>query len=787
MAASCLRGGAFLSFSPEDLRVESALVTEVTAEEGLTGYQAASEASMEETVILSTDSFSLAPGAYRVRISYQSQVNYQEGASIAAGMSYLNLDSASHQSAFDFSPLLLRDGTNVMEQTVQIHSLRKLEDLELSVSFYGLGEVTVYSIEVEEITANRMVRLLGALLLFVLADGIVTCLFFSDHFKKKKELCILTLICLAGVLPFCTGQAIYGHDTTFHVQRIAWLAQELANGNCFPAIYSGALNGFGYAAPLFYCPLFLYVPAILYNCGCSLTFVYNFYLGGMTAATCLITYYCALNICKKSSSALLAAALYTFSAVRLTNVFTRAAFGELTAQTFLPLVVLGFYRIYSAPKGEKITVKQYWPIIAGLTGVVASHALTTVMSAMMILVACLVLVKKTLEPRRFLALARAALLTFCTSAAILVPMLDSLQMDLETGQTVEKIQSHGTYLLQLFNVIVNNYQGDSMERTASGDLSLSIGFSLTLGLVFFLIYLVRRSSQVHGDSQIQGKLQAQGGAQVHGDSQAQHHSQAESNLQTTDERQRAGLMCACWGLAAFSIFLSSIYMFYDFLDFLPQPLYSVLTIYQFPWRWLVFAVLFGTFGTATVCEREELTALFQGVPAVLLIAAALVMNTGQIYADQLRSSEMGTFANDVYAYFNEIGEGEYLLNGSDLSGAYYSELKYDEETLTVGDYRYEDNSWKLLAENTSGEDAVVDIPVFHYDNYAAFDADTGEVIEITTGENNRIRLMVAAGYSGTIVVKYVVPLLWRLAIAWSMGTDLLLIGYAVLRRMKTVS
>ncbi len=291
MAVTGLQGGVSLSFSPEELRAESSLVNEVSDGENLTGYQAASAESLEETVILATDSFSLAPGAYRIRIRYKSQVNYQEGASIATGMSYLNLDSEKHQSAFEFSPLLLRDGTDVVEQSVQITSPGELNDLKLSVSFYGLGEVTVYSIEIEEIVINRAVRLLGLFLFFILADGIVYGLFFSDRFEKKKELGILTLICLAGILPFCTDQAIYGHDTTFHVQRIAWLAEELANGNYFPAVYSGALNGFGYAAPLFYCPLFLYVPAILYNCGCSLTFVYNFYLGGMTVGTCLITYY----------------------------------------------------------------------------------------------------------------------------------------------------------------------------------------------------------------------------------------------------------------------------------------------------------------------------------------------------------------------------------------------------------------------------------------------------------------------------------------------------------------
>ncbi|MCD8379345.1 MAG: hypothetical protein LUC95_03250 [Lachnospiraceae bacterium] len=744
----CFRSGTHYVFTEDDFLVKSGLVSLVSDEEGVSGYGAVSDEALQETVLFTSESFSLAPGAYRVSIAYHSQVNYLEGASISSGLSYLNLVSEGDESAFDFEPLLLRDGTDAVEQTVQIHALRDIEDLYFTVSFYGLGEVTVYAIEVEEVTTYRVVCLLGAMLLFATIDGIGYLLLWSDQSERKKEVVGLLLICLAGVLPFCADFVFHGHDTTFHVQRIVWLAKELSNGNLFPAIYSSALNGYGYAAPLFYCPLFLYLPALLYNCGCPMTFVYNLYLSGMTVLTCLIMYYSAFGIFKKRNPALLASALYTLSAVRLTNIFTRAAFGELTAQTFLPLAVLGFYRIYAAPKGEKIRLRQYWPLVVGLTGVIASHVLTTVMTGMVILAVCLMLAKRTLERPKFSALLKAALLTFGTAAAILVPMLISLRMDLKTNQTADQIQEHGTYLLQVLQVIVNNYQGDSAAGSASGDMSLSIGFPLTLGLVIFLVCMVKRS------------------------------------MQEKDDDCDTGFMTACWGLTVLFILLSGIGMFYDYLCFLPDLLYRVLTIYQFPWRWLVFAVLFASFGTAAVSEQKEALNLFGTVPAAFLIYAALILNTGQIYADQLTSSQLEKLVNQEYAYFNEIGNGEYLLSGTDLSEVYYRELNYDETVLSAGDYRYEENSWRLEVKNLTDEAAAVDIPLFCYDNFTTYDMESGEQIVLSTGENNRVRLAIPAGYSGTVVVKYQLPLLWKMAVVVSVATDLALAGYLFFYKRK---
>lgn len=377
LLANCFRARCDRAYGCGDLYMDSDVVQVAVSEDGTEYYLADLDDNITETTILHTDYFSLWPGAYRAIIDYTSQVNYEEESNYQNGNGYFYLTTVDDSIYTRFDTLFLRNGTTSLEQTIRVTSPWKLSGLQMSVSYYGLGELAVSSLEVREIPAFRYLLFFTAILLFVIFDLVAYVLLLDRNFHYEKEVGILTLVCLAAILPFIADYAYAGHDIDFHLQRILFLAEELRNGNYFPAILSQALNGYGYAVPLHYGQIFLYIPAFLYNCGVSLRVAYNIYICLLSIATCLVMYYCALKIFKKTSTALLASALYTLSAVRLSNIFTRAALGEFTAQTFYPLIFLGFYNIYTAPKNEKITIRKYWPIIVerGMTPIIASHNL----------------------------------------------------------------------------------------------------------------------------------------------------------------------------------------------------------------------------------------------------------------------------------------------------------------------------------------------------------------------------------------------------------------------------
>lgn len=160
------------------------------------------------------------------------------------------------------------------------------------------------------------------------------------------------------------------------------------------------VNGYGYATPLFYSQLFLYIPALIYCLGAPLQVSYQIYAILINAASCLICFYCIKELFRNKRFALFGAILYTLSAYRLADVYTRASVGEYTAMAFLPLVLYGFARVYMTEE-KKITWHDYMPIVIGLTGIIRCHILTCELTALCILLFCLLTIKKHFSHKDF--------------------------------------------------------------------------------------------------------------------------------------------------------------------------------------------------------------------------------------------------------------------------------------------------------------------------------------------------------------------------------------------------
>ena len=80
--------------------------------------------------------------------------------------------------------------------------------------------------------------------------------------------------------------------------------------------------------------------------------------------------------------------------------------GEYTAITFLPLVLVGLYNIYTT---EKPHFAQWAPMAFGMAALVQCHLLSCELIALLLVVFCLLRLRDTLRPARLLAWAKAAL------------------------------------------------------------------------------------------------------------------------------------------------------------------------------------------------------------------------------------------------------------------------------------------------------------------------------------------------------------------------------------------
>jgi len=80
---------------------------------------------------------------------------------------------------------------------------------------------------------------------------------------NKKIIFIIFILSLLSIIPlFYSDTIVFGHDTLFHLNRVAGVLENIKIGKIIP-VYFKYLNGLGYANGLFYPDFFLYIPALL--------------------------------------------------------------------------------------------------------------------------------------------------------------------------------------------------------------------------------------------------------------------------------------------------------------------------------------------------------------------------------------------------------------------------------------------------------------------------------------------------------------------------------------------
>ena len=145
----------------------------------------------------------------------------------------------------------------------------------------------------------------------------------------KKTLSFILIFLLTAIFcwSFCNDNIYVGDDLTFHLNRIAGLANAFEERQILPKIYPYANYGFGYATPLFYCDVFLYPFAILYHFGMPAVICFKLMIFVYTLIGDLIVFYCANLVFKNKRISIIAVILYLFANYHMQNVYLRSALG----------------------------------------------------------------------------------------------------------------------------------------------------------------------------------------------------------------------------------------------------------------------------------------------------------------------------------------------------------------------------------------------------------------------------------------------------------------------------
>lgn len=693
---------------------------------------------------------SLKPGDYQVTVHYaadtdrnQIRVYSNENAGLSGDTAYT---LPADKTEFSF-PVYLN---------------RKTSDFEVQTVYFGEGTLQVSSLDIESMGVigedspyAALIKCVFLLVFFVLLD--VLLLYLSQKKSHIFYLAVLLFFTFVLSAPLYTKQLISGHDIMFHLGRIYGIRDELLNGNFYVKLQPNWIRDYGYLVGVFYGDVFLYIPAILSILGLSVMDAYKAFMVLMTLGTAVVTYFCIHDISKDKKIGLLGSILYTAGTYRLLDLYLRHSVGETLAMLFFPLILCGMNRIY-----RKENNRYGWVFLStGLFGLIHSHILSCEMAGIFLLIFFIINIKDTLRKGVLKQLLLSFGVTVLASLSFLVPFLECYVTGnfnvMNAARNSFSLEDRGitvTQLLELFVPAAGSNQ--DIAQGIAGEMPLTIGFALVCGIFIAIVSLFAAKQDQTAETEAVEEKEAE-----------------EVQKRKPDNgfgRKKVLLMYIAF--AVLGIFMSTIYFPWDSIRKLPF-LENAVSSIQFPWRFLALAAVFAVFA---LCEgfmllkqtpyKKYLNQLGGALILLSLLSAMYFIagtNNRDDYIEFYSAKELNLF---------NTGE-EYLPVGTDIE-------QLDGEYRIEGDMvfsNYTKRGTVITADIAAGEDTVLEVPLIYYKYYKAVINDAE--LEVYGGENNTVTVKIPKGTSGSLQIKYVMPVHWILSFAVSVITAASVLLYLI--------
>ena len=709
--------GVSFRHAASDFRYED--TSNVKAEEESLIFLPAEKISDENMQEISGKTFSLPSGAYDLIVSYESDTDGSRDYTKSTGT--ITISSSHHE--IEAETLTFDDGHNVAAGRFWIPVFSGCNDLKITVSYNGQGVLRISDCQMTEYTGYRAMRFLGVLIFFVIIDFLYI-LFFTDcAIRISAKGAAVLLAALIASAPFVEGGLYAGYDLWFHMARIVTIAKELLNGQ-FPVRISTELNnGFGYANPLYYCDIFLYLPAVLYNLHLPLRMCYQIYAIAVNLFTGISAYYAVSKFTDKRSLMFLGTMLYMLCAYRIANLTNRAALGEYTAMCFLPLVVVGLYNILRKDEQDKI---NWFPLAAGMSGVIMSHIVTAEVVAVDITILCIMSLTRFFDVKRIKAMLKAIFASVLLTAWFLVPFLDSFKNQKTVVQTSD---------LRMLDVTTRTYLSLFSAFTPGHEIRLwiSIGAAWLAGFMIMLYCLYCYKNSGDFDETEREKL---------------------LTFRTFCALSLMNVVVVCklfpWNRIQNLLGLNGLG-------------YKMGTI-QFSWRFFSTASILIAISVVLALNyfRDKKPYAYKICAAAIIVS--LLVGCGYYYYILYDYTALNRWSNlTSYTKTDTL----YYLDGTKSKDSRISECRVTEGTATADEYKKVNGKAVLHVNNKdSKQDAKIEAPIFAYNHYQVnelIDGRTGDKMPFEKSDKNCILITVPAGYEGDLVIQFVEPLFWRIS------------------------
>ena len=548
---------------------------------------------------------------------------------------------------------------------------------------------------------------------------------------KNKILLVLAVVLSSLPLLFYGIEGHFGQDLGFHLNRIEGIYLELKNG-VFPVrMQSFWMDGYGYPVSIYYGDTLLYIPALLRLLGLPVVTAYKAYILFINCFTAWVSYVCFQKMTFKKYAAV-GAFVYVTGNYRLLNLYIRAAVGEYTAMMFLPLIALAVYEIYYVDVKDKDYKKAIIPLVIGMSGILESHMMTLEMVGLVLIVICILNIKKTFRKETLLVYIESAGVTLLLNLYFILPFLDYFFTEnVRINQVVSNaraIQQSGAYIWEYFAFFMIPFSNLDTDIT-SDRMSVTPGI-IFIATVFVALFLwVRKKAD--------GKIKR--------------------------------LTIASLIL----LFLASNLFPWDFLAAHTR-VGNFLAQVQFPWRYIgIFGVIASILLLLLLEQsKKNITILIVAVSCVMCLWFAGVYKT---YA------ELDTFATTEDLDTYDMGFIEYLRPDAVREEFAKTVVVKSGDATVTETYR---KGTTICYEVTAKEDSTIELPIMHYKYYYLRD-NNGNEYELFDGTGDVISFKVDAGFWGTLTLTYEEPRSWRVAELVSLITLILCFLWFLRKRLES--
>ena len=232
----------------------------------------------------------------------------------------------------------------------------------------------------------------------------------------EKEKIVIYIIVILSLFPLYTPGFFYSHDGIIHLFRTVGVYNNIVNFDFLNRIYSNMIDGFGYGWGIFYPPISSLVPAVFMVIGFSLFTAEKLFIILASIFAGLFSYKLFNELFNNKFTSLLATIIYILSPFKMSQIFVRGAVGELLLFTFLPLIIFGLIKILK----KEYKYKYYF--IFGACGIMYSHMISTIYTAIFVIIFMLLNIKLLLSRKTLVELGKSAIVIVLLCLPIIVPL-----------------------------------------------------------------------------------------------------------------------------------------------------------------------------------------------------------------------------------------------------------------------------------------------------------------------------------------------------------------------------